>query len=47
LILRGVDAVERGWAFITKDRSCAEADARAVVDRLRAALNDQEAKDER
>ncbi len=42
LVPRGADAVERGWTFITKDRSCAEADARAVVDRLRAALRDQE-----
>jgi len=40
-IPRDADAVERGWAFITKDRSCVEADARAVVDRLRAALNGQ------
>ncbi len=46
LIPRGADAVERGWAFITKDRSCTEADARVVVDRLRAALNGQGAEDD-
>ncbi len=38
LIPRGRDVGERGWAFITKDRSCTEADARAVAEQLRAVL---------
>ncbi len=41
LIPRGTDALERGWAFITRDHSCAADEALAVVKRLRAALASQ------
>ncbi len=41
LIPRRGDAGERGWAFITQERSCTEAGARAVVGQLRAALTGQ------
>jgi diadenosine tetraphosphate (Ap4A) HIT family hydrolase len=39
LIPRVADAAERGWAFITGERSCAEADALAVVAQLRDELD--------
>ena len=38
LIPRGRDAAERGWAFITQDRSCGDDEARAVVEQLRTTL---------
>ena len=38
LIPRPEDAAERGRAFIAGERSCEEADALAVADRLRGAL---------
>lgn len=38
LIPRRADDTERGWAFISGERSCSSEDALAVVKRLRAAL---------
>jgi diadenosine tetraphosphate (Ap4A) HIT family hydrolase len=39
LIPRRPDEVERGWAYITRDRSCTVADAQAVVGLLRDELD--------
>lgn len=38
-IPRRADAGERGWDFITKERSCSAADATEVVKQLRSALD--------
>ena len=41
LIPRYRDQTERGWSLITRERSCSEADALAVVTQLREALAEE------